>query len=480
MTKNNKGAEPKNKRVKHYFTRSEVMHIAVSRDEWCMFKSKCYPVIASNGYIFSDIFDINGIDNIEDYYSLHKDKCIAVIDRKRKIAIIKNYNYYYYNIIKALPDNFVIYKVYNIPCFNPTYYKNKTKLYDEVIKRYINKYLNNIYNQLCCVYNTKYNKYIFDFNIRNAKDIREKLIRFIENHKGININKKLFNRKYCTIINHDINYPTAKEIIEDKIFNDEQKLLLNKCLFYSKYIYNKDTIYNWDDVNTKFDTIINDKKWQDVVAFNIEYRDKILHETFQKAKNDVLQNIKNLEKEHQYDEETSLSIWRNEIKDKPLINYIVIKNCRLKNHQIEWYNEKRCISLIKNFDNIKLRLNQYNQVVTSKYAKVKLKEAIKLFNILNLKYFNNKELLYLDFTKKNIYLENYQLRHIKYTDKKTDTEKPLGYKEWLIQIGCHRLWLDDIKEFVKHYHLEDKVNFPVDKTSQECRENNIIHLINNK
>lgn len=66
-----------------------------------------------------------------------------------------------------------------------------------------------------------------------------------------------------------------------------------------------------------------------------------------------------------------------------------------------------------------------------------------------------------DFGKVNVGI--YNLRFIIYKDKVTDSGINLGRKEWCIQIGCHSLWLDDVEDFIRYYHLEDKFN-PIKKT----------------
>ena len=130
------------------------------------------------------------------------------------------------------------------------------------------------------------------------------------------------------------------------------------------------------------------------------------------------------------------------------------------------------------FDNIQLKLKG-NSVITSKGAVVPLADAIKLFNTLYIKYFinkNNDNVLFCNNTSIGVY----KLRFIRYKEKVKDNKEPLGYKEWLIQIGCHSLWFDDIKDFARYYNLQDKLNFPLDKTTQECRDNRLIHLITDK
>ena len=52
----------------------------------------------------------------------------------------------------------------------------------------------------------------------------------------------------------------------------------------------------------------------------------------------------------------------------------------------------------------------------------------------------------------------------------------LGNKEWIFTIGCHHLWFDDIKDFARYYNLQDRLSFPLDKTTAECMENHLIHL----
>lgn len=61
-----------------------------------------------------------------------------------------------------------------------------------------------------------------------------------------------------------------------------------------------------------------------------------------------------------------------------------------------------------------------------------------------------------------------------------NTYKDLGYKEWMFRIGCHTLWFDDIKDFAKYYNLQDRLSFPLDRTTAECMENHLIHLPSGK
>ena len=67
---------------------------------------------------------------------------------------------------------------------------------------------------------------------------------------------------------------------------------------------------------------------------------------------------------------------------------------------------------------------------------------------------NNKDNITINFDNFNIRCGYYKLNWFKYTNKVTDTNIPLNYKEWCICIGCHHIWLDDFIDFVHYYHLE--------------------------
>ena len=115
-------------------------------------------------------------------------------------------------------------------------------------------------------------------------------------------------------------------------------------------------------------------------------------------------------------------------------------------------------SSYKTFTNTQLKL-EGNIIRTSRNATVTLEEGIKMYKMFMIGRNNNpNRTLWTtsDFGKVNVGI--YNLRFITYKDKVSDTGKPLGYKEWCIQIGCHALWLDDIEDFIRYYHLEDKFN----------------------
>ena len=66
----------------------------------------------------------------------------------------------------------------------------------------------------------------------------------------------------------------------------------------------------------------------------------------------------------------------------------------------------------------------------------------------------------VSFNNKNIKVGLYNLRFIHYCTKHTDNGKTI-YNEngkptldWLIQIGCHSIWLTDVLDFINYYKLE--------------------------
>ena len=67
-----------------------------------------------------------------------------------------------------------------------------------------------------------------------------------------------------------------------------------------------------------------------------------------------------------------------------------------------------------------------------------------------------KEILFTSNDFGNVNVGIYNLRFIAYKDKIDKNKNNLNHKEWVIQIGCHDLWLDDINEFIHYYKLEDK------------------------
>ena len=488
MIKDKVGAEPKEKRIKHYYGKEEAFHIGVSRDEWCCYRAKLFPFVAIGGYFidFEDWWAKKcSTELLEKYWdknaygtSGYKDHVFGVVDRKRKIAVIKYYCRYRWDLEKALPDDFTIYYVMSFPIFNITAPRNRKTLLKEYAKYLIYLYMLNNYQEFK-VLNSRSKHLCEDATTDgNNKDIISKLK---EIANKVPTKTSLFDKN--DIFEHytsgKIKYPTIDDIFNDKLFTKEQKEHLAKCRFYTKCIYNKGSIYTWKDVENNWNKLVDTGLlWQNKIENEIKERHEKALKQFKDCRKRVKEHLEELKKEALKADgiDNIVNYWRT--KNNIYSNYVEYKDCRLlPNDIIEWFDSKYNVNCIS-FDNIQLKLKG-DSVVTSKGAAVPLNLAIKLFNKLYVKYFINKNVDSVVFCN-NINICCYKVRFIRYKEKVKDNGEPLGYKEWLIQIGCHSLWFDDIKDFARYYNLQDKLNFPLDKTTEECRNNNLIHLITNK
>jgi hypothetical protein len=465
------GAEPK---IKRKFYRNEGFHVGVHRDEWGLFDSKRNPYCFVNGYFFTygkwfirNHTTLEDIKNSWDDYFYNGNiynACFGIIDRKRKIAVIKDGNYYSYYLEHAVPDNYTILHVNEIRDFDIT--KHLHKLYTEHCKYLIDRFVN-LNSDYYHVVNNNRAKVIFKSNYLQDQidDVVYKLEKVSSEH-NISRTKDLFAGKEhflnvskgWTSKYIKVKHPTINQIITNTVFTDEQKAYIEKCKLYSEYRSNGIV---WKDILTKSKKEIVDKVEQKESEFDVRWSKAI-----ERGKENRAKAIK------EANSEQTLEQFRN---GHILNNYVTYKFPRRgRNFSIHWMDE---MTRAKCFKNIQLRLNTTNNIITtSNNASVDLSQAITLFNVLYDKYFShydytNTDDYFIDFTKRNIKINYYNLRHICFTEKKTDNGERLGYMEWKIQIGCHALWLDDIKEFCRYYHLEDRVHF-------DCSARNINQLTN--
>lgn len=465
------GAEPK---IKRTFYRSEGFHVGVHRDEWGLFDSKRNPYCFVNGYFFTygkwfirnhtTLEDIKNSWNDYSYMGNIYNACFGIIDRKRKIAVIKDTINYSYYLEHAVPDNYTILRVNEIRDFDIT--KHLHKLYTEHCKYLIDRFvdLNSDYYH---VVNNNRAKVVFKSNYIQDKidDVVYKLEKISSKH-NISRTKDLFAGKehYLNVSKGwtakyiRVKHPTINQILTNTVFTDEQKAYIEKCKLYSQY---HNYGITWKDVLTKTIKEIQDKVAKEERAFKGRW-----NEALKIAKENKERAIK------ESGGEQTIEKFRN---GNVLTNWIKYKSPRRgRNFSIHWFDET---TRVRVFKNIQLRLNtKTNIITTSNNASVPLYQAVTLFNFLYNKYFShyaytNTDDYFIDFTKNNIKINYYNLRHICFTEKKTDSGERLGYMEWRIQIGCHTLWLDDIKEFCRYYHLEDMVQF-------DCSARNINQLTN--
>ena len=139
--------------------------------------------------------------------------------------------------------------------------------------------------------------------------------------------------------------------------------------------------------------------------------------------------------------------------------------------------------LINKFSNTQLRLKpgKPNWVETSRGAIVPLETAINVFNRLYTDCILSGKTEFT-FNSDQFKIGSFCVSKCMYINKFADylNVGKLGNKEWIFTIGCHHLWFDDIKDFARYYNLQDRLSFPLDKTTAECMENHLIHLSSGK
>ena len=126
MTKIKVGAEPKKQRVRHAITKNEGIHEGIHRDEYGYYDSSYHCYCFAYGYFFhrgKGLAEKLTLDYIKDNWDREgwcgglKGSCMARIDRKRKIAVIKEGTEYAWSIEHGLPQDYTIYKLMKIFLF---------------------------------------------------------------------------------------------------------------------------------------------------------------------------------------------------------------------------------------------------------------------------------------------------------------------------------------------------------------------------
>lgn len=474
MVKSKIGAEPK-KRIKHIFCQREGIHEGIHRDEPGWFESTRHPYCFGYGYFFhrgSSLAEQLTPEYIKEHwdeagwYGSLKNHCMAIIDRKRKIAIIKVDTEYAWNIERGLPSGYSIYKTDEvIPIYDITETKNKKVLINTHIKYIIKQYIETFYNEYKVL--NSISKYIPDESYTTYNRTKYfNLLKYLSDKYRFVPKVKRLSNKDIYIGNIKIPFPSIKDILNDSLFTDEQKLHIKKCKFYTKFCYCKGI--SWKELN---------KKWSDEYTKEIEAKDKADYKAFLERVEKFKLIAKNNYEEALAKLDNNINNWRNRGK---------IQNVKYTDYYIN-ENKRRIISisrvLINKFSNTQLRLKpgKPNWVETSRGALVPLETAINVFNRLYTDYILSGKTEF-EFKNNEFKIGSFIVTECAYIDKITDNiasfgiPNTLGYKEWYFKIGCHTLWFDDIKDFARYYNLQDKLSFPLDKTTAECMENHLIHV----
>lgn len=474
MVKSKVGAEPKGK-VKHSFTKDTGIHEGIHRDEPGWYDGKLHCYCFGYGYFFHRGKPL-GIKLTPDYIKENWDKegwcgglkgaCMAIINRERKIAVIKEGTDYSWSIKTGLPVGYAIYKTdEDIPLYDITEPKNKKVLIKMHMTYLIKKYLETYYHEYKVL--NSGSKQIPNYGNEHRLQYFTEIKGFANKYKFIPKCKPLYTKPYW-VNDYKVDFPTIKTILEDKLFTDEELLKINKCKFYTKFCLHKGI--SWKEL---------DKNWSDDYIGEIKIKDKAKAEAFDKlAKRYADKSEANYKK--------ALSKVNSSVNDWRKPNYTSkIKYIR---YYANYY--KRTIEPIPSFmhkavfSNTQLRLKpgKPNWVETSRGAIVPLETAINVFNQLYTNYILSGKTMF-KFKRDEFRIGSFCVSSISYEDKFVDIIKcgqdepeKSGYKEWKFIIGCHILWFDDIKDFARYYNLQDRLAFPLNRTTEECMENHLIHL----
>lgn len=476
------------KRIKHAYKREELYHRFIHSASYAYSpKGRTQISCVGNYLVTGAIGKYQTIEDFEAQWVFNKERAVAIIDRENKIILInESKTEHSYLVQHAVPNDYTVYQTYDsIPSIDVLSDKYRCLLIHStyLVDLFVNCPLRNFYKilqgkgytlniNIDDVFNEKglcYNNIIEFVNNNNIKklDFYNKPLRF---NKSIN---------YNTTKRININYPTLKQIYNNKAFNQKEKLVLNQRYFWTKYCYNngipfKDVVANWNKevnidealhyLNKKFYVVrewfIECKVWQDyiekaITAINNNHK-KRLREAIEKSANNYQEALHKLQVLTNNDD--TLFLWRSR---SPIITQKVYYKKFIPSHRRnkfgEWVNTYVSSADKHIFQNIQLRLRQgkHNIIETSNGASVTLHDGVQMFKLfLDIRKRHPNEYAFT-FEKHAIKVGIYNLRFIKYTQKRTDYGKPFNFNDWLIQIGCHSIWMSDVINFIKHYNLED-------------------------
>ena len=277
MVKSKVGAEPKGK-VKHSFTKDAGIHEGIHRDEPGWYDGKLHCYCFGYGYFFHRGKSL-GTKLTPDYIKENWDKegwcgglkgaCMAIINRERKIAVIKEGTDYSWSIKHGLPVGYTIYKTdEDIPLYDITEPKNKKVLIKMHMTYLIKKYLETYYHEYKVL--NSGSKQIPNYGSEHRLQYFTEIKGFANKYKFIPKCKPLYTKSYW-VNDYKVDFPTIKTILEDKLFTDEELLKINKCKFYTKFCLHKGI--SWKEL---------DKNWSDDYIGEVKIKDKAKAEAFDK------------------------------------------------------------------------------------------------------------------------------------------------------------------------------------------------------
>lgn len=436
--------------------------------------------------------------------------CIAVINRKDKVLVVSDkYLTYVWHLKCSLPneDEWKVF-IHRGYITNPNIAKGNYR--KQLVRKYfeylIVRYVSSVLYKFRLAYTDA--TYCGEYHKREYFDTEhnEALKRIAEAVDILKPSKTLLNThivdKYgglyysryswsaiCTIKLDRKQIPTISQILSHKLFDEEHQLIYDKKMLYSVYCRGTLVGYTYKQVDNLYNTkIYNDKlirkitnidggkvaewynacpkdnkpKWHEIIRkFYKDWQDAIddinTINTFKavKYKKEAEEKLAEINKRSD-----NVDNWRKGISGTRLTATYKSWVCSTISHAGYWKNVELYDSIL---NNTQLRLKDNTTIETSRHCRVPLADAIRLYNLFVVNTTrkniveainNNKDNITINFDNFNIRCGNYKLNWFKYTNKVTDTNIPLNYKEWCICIGCHHIWLDDFIDFVHYYHLE--------------------------
>lgn len=506
------------KRIRHIFNKEELYHAFAYRDEYSICRSQSTPMTAIYDFLFAGQHDeVKHIEHKFDAYNLIRGKiysyfdwskhCIAVINRKDKVLVISDeYLSYKWHLECSLPNKheWLIF-IHHGNITNPNIAKASCrkqlirKYFEYLIVQYVSSVLYKFrlaYTDVnyCGIHNKNNKDYsrivqTIDYAVDFFKPNKILLnTHIVDKYEGIYYDGCSWsNNKTIKLSKNQI--PTINQILNGKLFDEEHQLIYDKKMFYSRYCRGAIIGFTYKQVDNLYNTKIYNYKiirkitnidggkiaeWYNAIPK--EHKPtwhqiiKNFYEDYQAAidntnKINIAKSLNNkreaeIKLAKIYKNSKFVDAWRkgNSCKKETVTYNTWVRStiCRKG-----YWETVRLYGFT--FNNTQLRLKDNNTIATSRYCYVPLHDAIRLYKLFindTTREFivkdinNNKDNITIDFKNFNIKCGNYKLNWFKYTNKVTDTNVPLKYKEWCVCIGCHHIWIDDFIDFVHYYHLE--------------------------
>jgi len=490
----------KTKTTRHqYGNYEEMFHNFVHCNELVYHKGCSWDLIGKGNYLFynkvrycqngpiNPILTKSAKEFNEEMRYFNTMNVCAIINRKAKRAYIRQSSFKYcYLLRRAIPDDYTIIES-GIELHDDRYLSDINKFHEITVKslvEHIQYILLNIVssitynssNVLNCTSNIIPNPFSQKYTEMEMEEYITQIHRRSYNFDYGTI--KYYVDKYNLInkrwMNDKIPFMskfTYKDLFTDKIFTEEEKLLIQQRWFYSRYCFQygipfshiKDT---WNKKAIRISSRMKDDKeyikyqvykdktvesfedfdtYQQVIAYWRKYTDKVTDDYFNENRKKSNENYKNAIKEVEDKLPKLIKAWRNNQGSNISVTYKEFTYHR--GGRYEWEDHKIPVS-ISMLDNIYFKLSSdKTYIMTSRHAQIPLEDGIRLYKLFKDCRFTIHFKRYIDFRKDNSKFGLYQLSMMKYDEKKDD---------YCIIVGCHHMWIKDFEEFIHYYKLEEQ------------------------